>query len=128
MSTAFRPSQDYAIRAATPLDLDALMRLEEACFNSDRISRRSMRQMLARAHARTLVCEWQGRLLGYVLLLFRRGWEGARIYSIATAAEARRTGVAEALVRAAEAEARQQQCRFIRLEIRKDNPGSIGLF
>jgi hypothetical protein len=45
------------IRPAMSSDLDALVRLEEAAFASDRISRRQFRYMLARAQAALLVAE-----------------------------------------------------------------------
>jgi hypothetical protein len=80
------------IRPAMSSDLDALVRLEEAAFASDRISRRQFRYMLARAQAALLVAE-QGNgdmdasptardLLGYVLVLFNRATSVARLYSI----------------------------------------------
>jgi hypothetical protein len=47
------------IRPATLADLDTLLALEQACFDSDRLSR--FRYMLTKAHARTLACESAAR-------------------------------------------------------------------
>ncbi|HXH04077.1 MAG TPA: peptidase C39 family protein [Candidatus Competibacteraceae bacterium] len=116
------------LRAATLDDLDALVRLEQRSFFSDRMSRRSLRYMLTKANASILVDEQDGRLRGYVLVLFSRGTSMARLYSIAVAEEYQGQGVGAALVQAAEQAAVEHDCVSMRLEIRKDNPASIALF
>ncbi|MDD3519267.1 MAG: GNAT family N-acetyltransferase/peptidase C39 family protein [Chromatiales bacterium] len=116
------------IRPAQVSDIPALLRLEQQCFQTDRLSRRQFRYMLTRAKAYTLVFERDGALLGYVLLLFSRGTSMARLYSIAVDPQARGQRIGQALVEAAEQEARERECAWLRLEIRKDNEASIGLF
>ena len=116
------------IRPAGLADLEALSRLEQQAFATDRLSRRSFRHLLTRGHALTLVDEAHGRLRGYVLLLLRQGTSLARLYSIAVAPDAQRQGVARALVEAAEAAALEQGCMVMRLEIRRDNAASLALF
>jgi ribosomal protein S18 acetylase RimI-like enzyme len=108
--------------------MGALLRLEIASFESDRLSRRQFRYMLTRARARTLVAEEGGVLLGYVMVLFSRATSVARLYSIAVAEQARGRGVGRALVAAAEAEAWEQERAYMRLEIRRDNLVSQALF
>jgi ribosomal protein S18 acetylase RimI-like enzyme len=123
-----------AIRSATIADLGALVALENACFDSDRLTRRQFRYMLARAQARLLLAETQGRagetreLLGYVLVLFNRATSVARLYSIAVSAAARGQGVGRALVEAAEAATWDADRAYLRLEIRRDNLASQRLF
>ncbi len=116
------------IRPATLADLDALVGLEETCFETDRLTRRNFRHLLTRGHAATLVDETGGRLRGYVLVLFRRGISLARIYSVATDPQCRGEGLAAALVEAAERSAIDEGCVVMRSEIRKDNRASINLF
>lgn len=116
------------IRSALLSDLDALLRLEEAAFETDRISRRQFRYLLTRARARTLVAEEAGALLGYVLVLFSRATSVARIYSIAVASEARGRGVGQRLVTAAEQAAWEAERAYLRLEVRRDNLASQTLF
>jgi len=117
------------IRDAALSDIEALVRLENASFQSDRLSRRQFRYMLTRGRSRTLLAEdQQSGLLGYVLVLFSRGTSVARLYSIAVAPQARGRGVARALVAAAEAAAWEQDRAYMRLEIRRDNPASQALF
>ncbi|KAB7624397.1 GNAT family N-acetyltransferase/peptidase C39 family protein [Alkalilimnicola sp. S0819] len=116
------------IRTAGLEDLSALLVLEAQAFAGDRISRRSFRHLLTRAHALTLVDERDGGLAGYVLLLFRRGLSLARLYSIAVAPDWRGQGVASGLVTAAEHAALDHGCVLMRLEIRRDNAPSQALF
>lgn len=116
------------IRPATIDDLEEILRLEQACFDSDRFPRRNLRYLLTRGHAFTLVDEDHGRLRGYVLVLLRRGISLARLYSIAVDPQTRGRGIAAALVRAAEAQALERDCVVMRLEIRGDNEASQSLF
>jgi ribosomal protein S18 acetylase RimI-like enzyme len=116
------------IRPAVLGDLDALVDLENRSFETDRLSRRSFRYMLTKANAVTLVDEKDGYLCGYVMVLFHAGTSLARLYSIAVDDACRGTGVGRALVRAAEAAAREHECVYMRLEVRPDNRASIGLF
>lgn len=119
---------DAVIRPAVLDDLEEILRLENTSFEGDRLSRRSLRHLLTRGRAFTLVDEVDGHLRGYVVVLIRRGTSLARLYSIAVAPEARQRGVAAALVRAAEAEALARDCVVMRLEIRQDNVPSQALF
>jgi ribosomal protein S18 acetylase RimI-like enzyme/predicted double-glycine peptidase len=124
---AITPAQ-IQIRNACTADLDALVELETRCFEVDRISRRQFRHLLKKGHAALFVAEEDGRLLGSVVVLFSRGTATARLCSIAVDPQARGRGVARALVERAEAEAWREERAWMRLEIRKDNPASIGLF
>ena len=115
-------------RFATLDDLPALLAIENRCFTTDRLSRRSFRRLLTRGHAVTLVAEQTNRILGYVLLLFSQGNAIARLYSIAVHPDYARTGVGDTLLEAAEAIALERDCVSMRLEVRRDNPASLKLF
>ena len=118
-----------AIREATLDDVDQLVRLENASFDTDRLTRRQFRYMLTRGHAYTLVAAGErAGLAGYVMALFSRGTSVARLYSIAVAREARGGGVAQALVVAVEAAVWRADRAYMRLEIRRDNLASQALF
>ncbi len=116
------------VRPARLEDIDALVTIEELCFDTDRLSRRSFRHMITRAHAATLVDEDAGVVRGYVVVLFHAGTSLARIYSIATHPAHRGLGVARRLMQAAEAAALAHDCLYLRLEVRSDNTASIGLY
>jgi ribosomal protein S18 acetylase RimI-like enzyme/predicted double-glycine peptidase len=116
------------IRSATVRDIDALVDIENACFDSDRLSRRSFRYLLTKGNAVILVAEHQGQVCGDAVILFNASTSLARLYSIAIHPDFRKLGIGAQLVQAAEASALDGECAYLRLEIRKDNPASIALF
>lgn len=116
------------IRAAGLRDLDALEAIENLSFVTDRLSRRRFRYMLTKANGLTLVDDQGGRVRGYVLVLFNAGTSLARLYSIAVDPDFRGLGIGEALVGAAEQAALDADCVYMRLEVRRDNAASIGMF
>jgi len=128
-TTAATPPEGLRIRRATAADLDALVSLEERCFDSDRANRRQLRHLLTRGNAAVLAAEdTRGELLGNVIVLFSRGTATSRLYSISVAPEARGLRLGSALLQAAEAEAWRRERAWMRAEIRKDNRASIRLF
>ena len=116
------------IRRARPADLDALVALEQASFDHDRVSRAQFRRHLASDSAVVLVADARGRVLGAALLFLRRGTRAARLYSIAVAQAARGQGLGAALLEACEREARKRGCGAMRLEVRTDNAAAMGLY
>lgn len=109
------------IRAATPEDIPTLVEIENRSFSTDRISRRSFRYLLSKAHATVLVeTNTDGTVRGYALLLFNRGTSLARLYSIAVDPSRQREGIGRALLNAAEAAARDHGTAWMRLEVRAD--------
>jgi len=117
-----------AIRPARASDIDALVRIENAVFPTDRISRRSFRQLIERETAETLVAEVEGQIAGYCMVLFRRGSGVARLYSIAVAAEQGGSGVGRLLLDAAEKIAFDHDRLVLRLEVRDDNARAIRIY
>lgn len=115
-------------RSAALSDLHALAEIEQHSFPGDRISRRQWRYLLTKAQADTLVADGDNGLGGYVLLLYNRGTSVARLYSVAVAEQARRGGLGRRLVLIAETVARERGRAYLRLEIRRDNAASLGLF
>lgn len=116
------------IRAARPADVAAIAALEAASFTTDRLTRRSVRTLMAAPSARLEVAAHDGAVAGYALVLLRRGSSVARLYSLAVAAGESGHGTGHRLVDAAEAAARQAGRRVLRLEVRADNARAIALY
>jgi ribosomal protein S18 acetylase RimI-like enzyme len=116
------------VRRARRRDLDALLELEQRVFATDRLSRRSLRHLLASASARVIVAEARGRLVGAAVVLFRRGTSVARLYSIAVVPAMSGRGVGVALLQAAEAVAAARRCVSMRLEVHRNNAVAIARY
>jgi len=117
------------VRRAELSDLDDLVALEQATFDSDRMSRAQYRRHLDSDSASVLVASAnRRRFLGTAVVFFRRGSQVARLYSLASRPEARGKGVGSALLAAVERAARRRGCREMRLEVRTDNASAIRLY
>lgn len=116
------------IRPAVVADVDQLVELENQCFDSDQLSRRSFKWMVTKARALLLVAQAEQHIVGYVLLLYHQGTSLGRVYSLAVAAEQRKLGLARQLMEMAEREALEDGRSFLRLEVRPDNAGAIRLY
>lgn len=121
-------AEQVGVRGASPADLDAIAALEAAVFTGDRMSRRSLRRLLRRPSAVTLVAVAGGGIVGYAMLLFRRGSRVARLYSIARVPDASGRGIGEALLAAAERDAAERRAVEMRLEVRPDNDRARALY
>lgn len=116
------------IRPANLNDINALLVLENASFQTDRLTRRNFTYLLTKAHAHTLIAEQAGKLCGYIMTLFSRGTSAARLYSIAVQTDYARQGIALQLLQAIEAYALAHDYMSMRLEIRRDNVPSQHFF
>lgn len=119
---------NLVFRLAVIEDLPALLKLEEQCFTTDRLNRRSFRWMIAHAHGQLLVAQRGEHLAGYAVVLFHRGTSAARLYSIAIDAQARGCGLGKQLLERIEASAQEHGRACLRLEVRIDNPKAIALY
>jgi ribosomal-protein-alanine N-acetyltransferase len=113
------------VRTARQADLDALIELEQRVFATDRLSRASLRRLLASKTARVIVAEVGTRLAGAAVVLFRAHATVARLYSIAVAPPMSGKGVAAVLLAAAERAAAVRKCRCMRLEVHETNAAAI---
>lgn len=115
------------MRRAAPRDLEALARLE-AHFPTDRLERDALRRFLGRGSADVFVAEVGDDIVGDAIVLYRRGFRGARLYSLVVAPSARGRGVASELLDAAERGARDRGSVVMRLEVREDNEPARALY
>ncbi|KGS12324.1 GNAT family acetyltransferase, partial [Pseudomonas coronafaciens] len=101
---------DFIFRGAVAGDVDALLVLEDSCFEGDRLTARSFQWMIRRANACLIVAEHAGQLAGYALVLFHRGTSLGRLYSLAIADSARGQGLGKQLLQRAEQQAVERDC------------------
>jgi ribosomal-protein-alanine acetyltransferase len=123
----FRAPAGAYIRRGTPADLDALCEIESRAW-SDRMSRRSLRRLLASQSAEILVAQADGAIAGVAILLFRANSRIARLYSIAVAPEYTGRGIASALLAQVETVTRSRRCLSLRLEVHESNRGAIKVY
>lgn len=116
------------MRPARGADLEALVELERRVFATDRLSRQSLRRLLASRSARLIVAEGRSRLAGAAVVLFRARATMARLYSIAVTPAMCGKGVAVALLTAAERAAVRRKCRRMRLEVHDTNAAAIARY
>jgi ribosomal protein S18 acetylase RimI-like enzyme len=116
------------IRPARASDIDALLAIEDAVFEGDRLSRRSFIRHLDSETALLLVAEEAGEVAGYALLFHRRSDRIVRIYSLAVAPKFMSRGVGKRLLAAAEREASAMNRSVLSLEVREDNERALQLY
>jgi ribosomal protein S18 acetylase RimI-like enzyme len=116
------------IRRARRADFDALLEIEGEAFRTDRLTRRKLVHLTTRGNASLLVAEKRGRIVGYALLLFRRGTKSARLYGLAVAASERGRGLGRRLLAAAEEEARRQRRSVVSLETDPRNVAALNVY
>ncbi|MFV8782806.1 peptidase C39 family protein [Microbulbifer sp. SA54] len=121
-------SPGFLLRSATEKDVDALSELEQQCFSGDRLSRRRLRHWVRADNRVFLVAEGEGCLLGYVLVLLRRGTRLARLYSLAVGPAGRGQGIGKALLSAAEDASSRTGRLYMRLEVAEHNSAAIALY
>ena len=118
------------LRSARVEDLPELLRLESQ-FPTDRLSRRSFVHFLRRAQADVLVLDPVDRangLVGDAVVLYRRDWTVARLYSLVVDQRMMRTGLGRRLLTGAEAVAYARGKTSMVLEVREDNVGALALY
>lgn len=116
------------IRPALLTDLEELVTLENASFDTDKLSRRSFRHWITTEHRSLLVTEINDAVVAYVLIIYHPGTRLARVYSLAVDRRHRGSGLAKALILAGEQAAHDDGRLYLRLEVSVDNTPAIKLY
>ena len=108
------------------------MELEQAHV-SDRFSRAQLLYLLSKANGATLVAEeddesGSSRVLGNVIVLFRRNVGSAHLYSLTVDPAHRGRGIGRLLLGRAEELAAARGLSSVQLEVRSDNDAAIRLY
>jgi [ribosomal protein S18]-alanine N-acetyltransferase len=125
MRAAVTAKSSVSVRRSRPTDLDRLSELEVQVFSVNRMSRRSLRWLLASPSAEVLIAEASVEFAGAAVVLFRANSKIARLYSLAVVPRLSGRGIGSALIAAVEKAARCRKCRFVRLEVHEKNHGAI---
>ena len=113
-------------------DLDAMFRLDEACFAEEfRFDRRSMREFAEERSAVVRIAETDcGGIAGFVIVhigLVASEWR-AYVVTLDVAHQHRRKGLARRLMEEAEARAAAAGARWIQLHVFTGNEGAIRFY
>lgn len=120
--------QKVKIRAAEKEDLERLVEIENICFSTDILSRRSFQRFIRQGAHSLKVAILNTDIVGYALVLYRTGTSLARLYSIAILPEMQGKGIARQLIEAAEDASRKKLCAIMRLEVNVNNAPAIHLY
>jgi len=126
--TTPRNRLEMTTRLARISDLDRLIEIEQACFSSDRLSRRSFVRQIGNDRSAVLVAETGGAIAGYAMVLFRCTSAIARLYSLAVDPAYRGRSVGRFLVSEAERAAASRGAERLRLEARLGNKRARSLY
>ncbi|WP_158965768.1 GNAT family N-acetyltransferase/peptidase C39 family protein [Paraglaciecola sp. L3A3] len=121
-------AESYLTRAADLADLATLVEIEQKCFATDRLSKRSFRHWLQSPQRIFSVIEKAGVIVGYGLVIMRDGTRLARLYSLAILSDVRGQGVGKQLLIELEKQSVAAGKLFLRLEVEKTNKRAINLY
>jgi ribosomal protein S18 acetylase RimI-like enzyme len=121
-------SHTFTFRDTQEADLTALVALEQRCFATDRLSKRSFSYWIKAKHRVFMVVQQDDQILGYGLVIMRKGTRLARLYSIAIDKTLEGKGVGRQLMLALEKQTVAAGKLFLRLEVEKTNERAIGLY
>ena len=120
--------QKVQIRPAKKEDLERLEEIENICFSTDILSRRSFQRFIRPGAHSLQVAVIEGTIVGYALVLYRTGTSLARLYSIAVLPDMQGKGIAKQLIEAIEEASRNKLCAIMRLEVNVNNAPAINLY
>ncbi len=116
-------------RDADITDLAALVSLENRAFSSDKLSKRQFQYWLKASNKVFLVAvSPDKRIVGYGLVIMRKGTRLARLYSIAIDPQCHGIGLGCRLLQELEQRTLAFEKLFMRLEVSKTNDAAIRLY
>lgn len=115
-------------RKANIGDLKSLLLIEEKCFRTDRLSRRSFQGFIKNTKDDLLIVELDKQLVGYGVVLYKKGSSLARLYSIAIDPNQKGNGIGKKLLIKLEELAVKKKAAFMRLEVASKNTTAKNLY
>lgn len=123
-----KAQQTVSFSPAVMADVDALINIESRCFESDRLSKRQFKYWIKAEHKVLLVAKQDDLVVGYGLVILRKGTSLARLYSIALLSEHRGKGIAAKLIGLLEEACVSHKRAYLRLEVSEKNAVAIALY
>lgn len=120
--------QDRSYRLANKDDLNALVEIENSCFQTDKISARSFKRWVQSEHGILLLALEKEQVVGYGLVWCHKGTRLARLYSLAISPTMRGKGLARDLLEQLEQHASKKGRLYMRLEVSKSNKAATALY
>ena len=108
--------------------MDALMRIEEDCFGSERFPADVVRAFIERDDTFVVIAEDEGEVLGSAMCMVSSDLGEGKIASIAVLRRARGQGVGSALLEECEAGFRAHDLRRYTLEVEVTNEPAMSLY
>lgn len=116
------------IRPATLADVENLIKLEDVCFETDRLGKRSFRHFITSPTSSCVVATHFHGVVASIIILFRINSPRARLYSLAVAPSARGNGIAGKLIQHVEREISRRCLHSLTLEVAETNQVAIHLY
>ncbi|MCO4322673.1 GNAT family N-acetyltransferase [Aliidiomarina quisquiliarum] len=116
------------IRPATLADVDALVQLENKCFLTDHLGRRSFRRLINSPSALVLGLFQEHQLQAYILILTRNNSAWWRVYSVAVDPSCRGQGLSRILMEHIIERALLSGAAGVRLEVSVTNQVAYQLY
>lgn len=122
-------NKQFSLRIATLDDVDDLVAIENICFDSDGLNKRSFRRWIQAEHGILLLAEnINNKIVAYGLVWCPKGTRHARLYSLAILPNQRGLGLAPFLLNQLELAAADRGRLFMRLEVANHNKAAIRLY
>lgn len=118
----------HNIRSASLTDIDALVVLENQCFLTDHLGRRSFRRLIKSPSALVLGLFKDESLQAYILILTRTNSAWWRVYSVAVDPSCRGQGLSRVLLNYIIEQAQQSGATGVRLEVGVTNQVAYQLY
>jgi ribosomal-protein-alanine acetyltransferase len=117
------------IRHITTDDLDDIVDIEYRCFEQDiAYSKNQLHYLITKAHSTSLLEEMDQRILGFIIILYRRGSGVAGIETINVDPSFQGQGIGKRLLKAGEAKIVEKGFSKIRLEVSAGNKQACALY
>lgn len=118
------------IRLGEVHDVPQLIKLEEQCFDGDRIGKLSFQRFVSSSSAQVWLFEPSPNieLAAYAIVLTRKNSKWQRVYSIATAPSFRGQGLGKRLLLHIIDVAQKREAKGLRLEVKTSNQKAIEIY